>query len=204
VAPSIQLVAWGRGGAWKNHLPQPGEGACSQDHVTWRPRLHPGRKRGLGVSRASHTFHNKPTHGKNPATRPSNHSTQTGTDQQHGNAEGTGQREGAAAPSRRCVHRLRPCAHSWRAGVASEPRLPPGSTCLRPPPARGEGAPTAAQPAGWEAPRSRGRGGSGKAREAPPPGSAVTPPHVHDTDMEQNPIHAIKKGGNRRRRRRRP
>lgn len=115
VAPSIQLVAWGRVGAWKNHLPQPGEGACSQDHVTWRPRLHPGRKRGLGVSSASHTFHNKPTHGKNPATRPSNHGKHTRTNQHHGNAEGTGQREGVAAPSWQRVQRLCPCVHSWRA-----------------------------------------------------------------------------------------
>lgn len=130
-------------GAWKIHLPQPGEGTRSKDHVTRRPRLHPGRKRGLGVSRASHTFHNKLTHGKNPATRPSNQGKQTRTNTT----------EKLTGPGKGRTHQLLPsnasrasaCAHTagkhgGGGGGGSDPELPPGSTCFRPPPAQGKGA----------------------------------------------------------------
>lgn len=172
-------------GAWKIHLPQPGEGTRSKDHVTRRPRLHPGRKRGLGVSRASHTFHNKLTHGKNPATRPSNQGKQTRTNTT----------EKLTGPGKGRTHQLLPsnasrasaCAHT--AGkhgggggdqIQSSRQAAPASG---PHQHRGKEPPLPAQPAwlgGTTQPRSAQRTESPEA--APLSGNAVTPWHAHNTD----------------------
>lgn len=139
MAPSAQLVAWGQGGSTVEEAP--GEGVCPEDHVTWKPRPCPGRKYGPAVTRASHTFHNKPPHGKDPAARPSNQGKQTRTNQHHGSADGTGQSgrtcqllPSTASRGSACVHTAAKHGADW----TSQP--PPGSTRLRPPPTPGKGA----------------------------------------------------------------
>lgn len=124
-----------RVGAWRSSA-SPGEGARPEDHGTWIPRPCPGRKYGPVVTRASHTFHNEPPHGQDSAARPSNR-----TNQHHGNADGTGQSgrtrqllPGAASRGSARPYRCRAQGAGWTS------QLPPGSTCLRPPPTPGKGA----------------------------------------------------------------
>lgn len=168
----------------------PGEGVCPEDHVTWRPRPCPGRKHGPGATRASHTFHNKLTHGKDPAARPSNQGKQTRTNQHHGNADGTGQSErtcqllpGTASRGSACVrtaaeHRVRTGPPSSRQAARASGRSPH----------QGKEPPLPPQPA-WRGPSTQPWSVQRIVSPRKIHGlvNTVRPRHIHSTDTEQNP-----------------